>query len=133
MDDEGLYGSGLPGSDLGISPVAVDEHTHMAARGEFRLRFRWDPAKAVANIGKRRVTYAQAASVLQDPLAVTVFDAEHSGFEERWFTLGLARNGSLLAVSHTYLTEGPDAAEVRILSARRATRNERQQYESGPR
>ncbi len=82
----------------------------MTARGGFRLRFRWDPAKAVVNVRKHRVTNPQAASVLLDPLAVTVFDAEHSGVEERWFTLGLARNGSLVALSHAYLAEGPDAA-----------------------
>jgi uncharacterized DUF497 family protein len=72
--------------------------------------------------------------VLLDPLAVTVFDAAHSQHEERWFTLGTSSEGKLLAVSHTYHQPGESAqAEVRIISAREATRRERQQYENGPR
>ena len=62
-------------------------------------------------------------------LAVTVFDAGHSEFEERWFTLGVSGDGKLLAVSHTYAATGIDNARVRINSAREATRSERHQYE----
>ena len=54
-------------------------------------------------------------------------------FEERWFTLGMASKGKLLAVSHTYAATGPASARVRIISAREATRNERRQYEDEPR
>ena len=79
------------------------------------------------------VTFAQAATVLLDALALTVFDAGHSEFEERWFTLGMSSEGRLLAVSHTYTATGPDTARVRIISAREATRNERRQYENEPR
>ncbi|WP_371133552.1 BrnT family toxin [Methyloversatilis sp.] len=49
--------------------------------------------------------------------------------EERWFTVGQTRPGKLLAVSHTFVMTGPDRAQVRIISAREATRFERQQYE----
>lgn len=68
-----------------------------------------------------------------DALALTVFDAEHSDFEERWFTLGSASNGKLLAVSHTYTATWPAGARARIISAREATRIERRQYEDEPR
>jgi hypothetical protein len=47
------------------------------------------------------IVFAQAATVLLDPLAVTVFDAAHSQNEERWFTLGTSSEGKLLAVSHS--------------------------------
>jgi len=70
--------------------------------GAPQLRFTWDPAKAASNLGKHGVSFAQAATVLLDALALTVFDAGHSEFEERWFTLGLTSEGRLLAVSHTY-------------------------------
>ena len=93
----------------------------------------WDAAKAQSNIVKHGVTFAQAATVLLDPLALTVFDAAHSGAEERWFTLGKAFEGKLLAVSHTYQPTGPASAQVRIISAREATRRERAQYENEPR
>lgn len=98
-----------------------------------QLEFTWDPAKAAANLAKHGVAFAQGASVFADALALTVFDHEHSDFEERWFTLGMSSNGKLLAVSHTYTATGPASARVRIISAREATRNERRQYEDEPR
>jgi hypothetical protein len=98
-----------------------------------QLEFTWDPVKAAANLAKHGVAFAQGASVFADALALTVFDHEHSEFEERWFTLGLASNGKLLAVSHTYTATGPASARMRIISAREATRNERRQYEDEPR
>ena len=66
-------------------------------------------------------------------LALTVFDAAHSEFEERWFTLGMDNNGKLLAVSRTYTATGESSARVRMISALEATRNERRQYENEPR
>jgi uncharacterized protein len=101
--------------------------------GSAQLEFTWDPAKATSNLAKHGVAFAQGATVFADALALTVFDADHSEFEERWFTLGMASNGQLLAVSHTYTTTGVASARVRIISAREATRNERRQYEDEPR
>jgi len=96
------------------------------------LDFAWDPAKAASNLTKHGVSFAQATTVLADPLALTVFDTRHSQDEERWFTLGQSSQGKLLAVSHTYTATGPNSARVRIISAREATRTERRQYENGP-
>ena len=97
------------------------------------IEFAWDPAKAAANLAKHRVSFAQAATVFTDPLALTVFDEAHSEFEERWFTLGMDSNGRLLAVAHTYTVVSPATVRVRIISAREATRTERRQYEERPR
>ncbi|MFT3789479.1 MAG: BrnT family toxin [Rudaea sp.] len=93
-----------------------------------QLDVTWDPNKARRNLAKHRVSFAHGASVLLDPHALTVFDETHSEDEERWFTLGLANDGALLAVSHTYRVTGPDSAQVRVISARTATRRERDQY-----
>lgn len=93
----------------------------------------WDAAKAGSNIVKHGITFAQAATVMLDPLALTIFDATHSDPEERWFTLGAASGGELLAVSHTYQQIDPTRAQVRIISARKATRRERGQYENNGR
>ena len=101
--------------------------------GSPQLEFTWDPAKAASNLSKHGVSFGQAATVLLDALALTVFDAEHSEFEERWFTLGFSSERKLLAVSHTYTATGSDTARVRIISAREATRSERRQYENEPR
>jgi len=96
------------------------------------LDITWDPVKALSNIANHGVTFAQAMMVLVDPLALTVFDAAHSETEERWFTLGESE-GKLLAVSHTYTATGPDSVQIRIISARNATRREREYYENEPR
>jgi uncharacterized protein len=98
------------------------------------LNITWDDRKAQANVAKHSVTFAQAATVLLDPLALTVFDAAHSQQEERWFTLGTSSEGKLLAVSHTYhQSEESTQADVRIISARKAIPHERQQHENEPR
>ncbi len=98
------------------------------------LQITWDSLKAEANITKHGVSFAEAATVLLDPLALTVFDAEHSQTEERWFTLGTSSEGRLLTVSHTHHRPDESAPpEARIISARDATRRERHQYESEPR
>lgn len=97
-----------------------------------QLDFTWDPVKAASNLVKHGVSFPQAATVLADVLALTVFDAAHSEFEERWFTLGMSSDGTLLAVSHTHAATGTDSARVRIISAREATRSERRQYEDEP-
>lgn len=93
----------------------------------------WDDAKAQSNLAKHGVTFAQAATVMLDPLALTVFDEVHSETEERWFTLGQSSEGRFLAVAHTYQMLDTNMARVRLISAREATRRERQQYENEPR
>ncbi|MBK9952781.1 MAG: BrnT family toxin [Candidatus Competibacteraceae bacterium] len=89
--------------------------------------------KAQTNLTKHGVTFAQAATVLPRSLALTVFDAAHSDGEDRWFTLGRSEDGRLLAVSHTYEPSNATRAQVRLISAREATRRERMQYENEPR
>jgi uncharacterized DUF497 family protein len=98
-----------------------------------RIDITWDPAKAESNWSKHGVSFAEAAEVLLDPLALTVFDPAHSATEDRWFTLGATQRGRLLAVAHTHRDEPVGMATVRIVTAREATRNERHQYESEPR
>lgn len=105
----------------------------------------WDTTKALANERKHDgVRFSEAATVLADPLALTVFDVNHSDDEERWFTLGRSAEGKLLAVSHTFeerpsnplsqtTANADDVVPVRIISARLATRRERVQYEEASR
>ena len=88
-----------------------------------RVRFRADPAKAASNLRKHGVSFADAEGVLQDPLAVTVEDPDAEG-EQRFISIGLGSAGELLVV---VWTERDD--ECRVISARRATRKERKQYE----
>ena len=93
----------------------------------FQYQFEWDPNKARQNNRRHRVTFERAATIFLDPNALSVFDEPHSQDEERWFTLGLDRTGILLVVCHTYREETETSAMIRIISARRATKNEEKQ------
>jgi hypothetical protein len=90
------------------------------------LKFEWDPAKAASNLGKHGVTFEDASSVFDDPLALTFADPDHSVRERRWLTFGFSLQGRLLVVSHTGRSHS-----IRLVSARKATRNERGIYERG--
>jgi len=65
------------------------------------MDFEWDEAKAEANQRKHGVSFAEAMTVLADPLALTGFDPDHSDDEDRYITMGLSIAGRLLLVSHT--------------------------------
>lgn len=96
----------------------------------FEFHFEWDTAKATSNRRKHGVGFDLAALVFRDPLMVSILDEEHSGTDERWITLGQAENNKLLVVIHTYREISANAATVRIISARPATKQEQRQYEA---
>jgi uncharacterized DUF497 family protein len=90
------------------------------------VQFEWDPEKAAANVKRRRISFNEAAGVLEDPLSTTFPDEAHSEEETRFLTIGASHRGRVLVVAHT---ERNDI--IRIISARRATRREREFYEQG--
>lgn len=100
------------------------------ARTALVIQFAWDPRKAQSNQSKHEVGFEAAATVFEDARSVTIHDGQHSGAEDRWLTLGCDRSGKLLVVVHTWQEKAAVGAHVRIISARPATRRERQQYEN---
>ncbi len=88
------------------------------------LLFEWDLGKGQRNLAIHGVSFDEASTAFQDPLSVTIQDTLHSRDEERWVLLGNYHRHRLLVVVHT---ERGD--RIRIISARRATNKERQQYE----
>ncbi|MGB7949508.1 MAG: BrnT family toxin [Candidatus Binatia bacterium] len=94
----------------------------------FQYQFEWDPAKGRQNARKHRVTFERGATVFKDPNALSLFDEQHGDEEERWITLGLDETGALLVISHTFDEEAENRARVRLISARKATKNEKKQY-----
>ncbi|MEK6814075.1 MAG: BrnT family toxin [Nitrospirota bacterium] len=91
--------------------------------------FQWDPEKANTNRQKHKVTFEEAATVFLDPSALSLYDDEHSGAEDRWITLGFSSAGRLLVVCHTFHEHDRRQHRVRIVSSRKAAKKERQAYE----
>lgn len=85
----------------------------------------WDPEKLKANIAKHGVAFRDAIPVLEDPLAITITDHESAPGEERLVAIGLDALMRILVV--VYAWSGDD---VRLISARPATPNERKGYEN---
>jgi hypothetical protein len=90
-----------------------------------------EPEEEVANIRKHRVSFRRAATIFRDPNQVSIYDQEHSEHEDRWVTMGIDDTGILRVVVHTFRQIDHDLSEVRIISARGATRRESRQYERG--
>lgn len=88
------------------------------------MEFEWDPKKAKVNLQKHRVSFAEAATALRDPLSKTGHDPDHSDEEDRYVIFGVSSTGRLLVVAHTEREE-----KIRIISARLATKSERSIYE----
>ena len=89
------------------------------------IRFAWDPRKASANQRRHRVPFAEAETVFSDDNAILLDDAAHSDDEPRYVLLGLSERFRILVVSHTVRDRG---RTIRIISARKATQREREQY-----
>ncbi|MBK8102184.1 MAG: BrnT family toxin [Cellvibrionales bacterium] len=90
------------------------------------ITFEWDSAKAASNRKKHGVSFEEAQSVFYDEFAVQFFDDESSEMEDRFLMLGLSSDAQLLMVCHCERHEGN---VIRIISARRATKNESQFYQ----
>lgn len=93
-----------------------------------QYNFEWDPEKAKTNWRKHKVRFEHAASVFRDPLAISIFDNEHSDNEDRWMTLGISSTGNVLVVNHTFNEIDVSNVNIRIFSSRKATNREKQEY-----
>lgn len=88
------------------------------------LLFEWDERKSRDNLRKHGVSFQEAKTVFNDPLAITIHDPDHSIVEDRYIDLGLSVEGRLLVVCYT-----GRGTRIRIFSSRGATRRERRIYE----
>ena len=88
--------------------------------------FEWDPAKAAANLRNHGVSFEEASTVFADALAMLMADPDHSTEEQRYVLLGESSQRNVLVIA---FAERPP--RTRLISARKATRHERRQYEEG--
>ncbi|MBA2688542.1 MAG: BrnT family toxin [Gemmatimonadaceae bacterium] len=90
-------------------------------------RFEWNPTKARENFRKHGISFDEAKTVFSDDQALMSSDPDHSDDEERFLLLGMSSTLRILAVIHCY-REGDGS--IRLISARKATRTERAQYDA---
>jgi uncharacterized DUF497 family protein len=90
------------------------------------IKFEWNPAKAASNLKKHGVSFEEAQSVFYDEFAVQFYDESHSSEEDRFLMLGMSSGAHLLLVCHCERDSGDI---IRIISARKATKQESSYYE----
>lgn len=88
------------------------------------MEFEWDKTKAEANLLKHEVSFDEAKTVFNDPLYIDFYDPDHSDREDRYIIIGESQQSRLLIVSYTEREH-----KTRLISARAATRREREYYE----
>ena len=89
------------------------------------LIFEWNIKKAKTNLGKHGVSFEEASTAFKDTLSLTIDDPLHSTDEKRLVLVGISYNNRILVVVHTERGDN-----IRIISARKATKKERKYYES---
>ncbi|MCL1847367.1 MAG: BrnT family toxin [Coriobacteriia bacterium] len=89
------------------------------------LRFKWDDQKNLANIAKHKVSFDEAQTVFLDVNARVIDDPDHSDNEDRFIIMGISNKLRILVVCHCYRESD---AVIRIISARKATKNEVSNY-----
>jgi len=88
------------------------------------LLFEWDTKKAAINQKVHGVSFDEASTAFKDTLSLTIYDPLHSKDEHRFILIGNSHKNRLLVIVHT-----ERSGRVRIISARKAKKNERKQYE----
>lgn len=90
-----------------------------------KIEFEWNPAKARANLKKHGIAFEEATTVFFNDHAIEFYDDSHSDWKDRMLLLGLSTNLRLLLVCHCYRESD---SVIRIISARKATKNESKLY-----
>jgi uncharacterized DUF497 family protein len=93
--------------------------------------FEWDRNKARTNLSKHKISFENATSIFRDEQAISVADEEHSDSEERWLTIGMDEVTRTLVVIHTYISIDENNCNIRLISARKATKKEQEIYRKG--
>lgn len=90
------------------------------------LHFVWDSKKDLTNQKKHGISFREAKTAFYDDNARLIHDPEHSQKEDRYILLGISQKLRVLVICHCYRSK---EQEIRIISARKATKEEQRQYE----
>ena len=88
------------------------------------LIFEWDSKKATLNLKKHNISFVEASTAFEDPLSISIDDPLHSNYEKRQVLIRMSHNNRILVVVHSERGDN-----IRIISARKATKRERKYYE----
>lgn len=103
----------------------LDKKLHCKYNVMKEIHFEWDANKAKINQKKHKISFEEATTVFSDELAIEFYDEEHSEWEDRFLMLGLSNKLNLLLICHCYRES---TGNIRIISAREATKNESKHY-----
>lgn len=95
-----------------------------------KYHFEWNPEKEKQNIRKHGMAFRKASTVFRDSNQLSIYDDQHSDYEDRWITMGLDDSGVLRVVVHTFEQLDDLNCNIRIISARKATNQEIKQYQN---
>ncbi len=93
------------------------------------MRFEWNEEKNRENIRKHELGFTEVQEIFNDPFHVSLLDTRFNYFEERWVTIGCLKNGMVVVAGHLYLFDENGEETIRLITARKATSKEREQYE----
>ncbi len=94
------------------------------------MHFEWDKGKNEENIKKHGISFKDAEDVFDDPFHISIMDKRFDYFEERWITIGSTKDRKIIVIGHLYYLKENGEEVMRIITARKAIKKEREQYES---
>lgn len=93
------------------------------------MKIEWDEKKNKKNIKVHGVSFDEAKEILDDPFCISILDKRFDYSEERWISLGSTTTGKLLVIGYAYYLSRNVEDRIRMITARKATKKEREQYE----
>lgn len=94
------------------------------------MRFEWDERKDKENTKKHGISFRDAQEVFDDPFHLSLLDKRFDYFDERWITIGITKGQQILVVGHLYYFNENGEETIRIITARKGTKKEREHYEN---
>ena len=93
------------------------------------MKIEWDEKKNKANIKSHGISFKEASEIFEDPLIMSSLDKRFDYYDERWISFGATKSGKVIAVGHLYWLSTDGEEYFRIITARKATKKEREGYE----
>ena len=94
------------------------------------MHFEWDEDKNRENNKRHDISFEEAREVFDDPFHISIMDRRFDYFEERWITVGSSKSKRVIVIGHLYFLKEDGEEVIRIITARKATKKEREQYEN---